>query len=78
MRNFYHILIGFIFGFAFSFADLSLLAKLAVGNGTVFLLGVLWERNQVYLTQNENTFDWWDIVRAEVGFLIGLIIFHYL
>jgi VanZ family protein len=77
-RNALHILICFIFGFAFSFADLSLWAKLAVGNVTVFILGVLWERNQVYLTQNENTFDWWDIVRNNAGFIIGLLVFHYL
>jgi len=78
MRNFYHILIGFIFGFLFSFADLSLLAKLTVGMTAVFLIAMGWEMNQVYLTQKDSTFDIWDIVRAEVGFVIGLILFHFI
>ena len=78
MRNALHIIIGFIFGFLFSFADLSLLAKLAVGMTAAFLIAMGWEMNQVYLTQRDSTFDVWDIVRAEIGFIIGLIIFHYL
>ena len=77
-RNALHVIIGFIFGFLFSFADLSLWAKLAVGNVTVFLLGVLWEINQVYESQNEKNFDWWDIVRNNAGFTIGLILFHFI
>jgi VanZ family protein len=75
MRNFYHILIGFIFGFVFSFADLTFLPKLALGMTAVFLIAMGWEMNQVYLTQSDSTFDIWDIVRAEIGFIIGLLIF---
>jgi hypothetical protein len=74
-RNALHIIIGFIFGFVFSFADLTFLPKLALGMTALFLLSFGWEMNQVYLTQNEKTFDIWDIVRAEVGFVIALIIF---
>jgi VanZ family protein len=75
MRNFYHILIGFIFGFLFCFANLTFLPKLALGMTAVFLIAMGWEMNQVYLTQRDSTFDIWDIVRAEIGFIIGLIIF---
>jgi VanZ family protein len=74
-RNALHVIIGFIFGFLFSFANLNFLPKLALGMTAVFLIAMGWEMNQVYLTQNEKTFDIWDIVRAEIGFIIGLIIF---
>ena len=76
MRNTLHILIGFIFGILFSFADLTFLPKLSMGIIVVLILGYIWEENQVYQTQNRDNFDWWDIVRAELGFLIGLLIFH--
>jgi VanZ family protein len=74
-RNALHVIIGFIFGFLFSFADLTFLPKLALGMTAVFLIAMGWEMNQVYLTQRDSTFDIWDIIRAKVGFVIALIIF---
>lgn len=74
MRNALHILIGFIFGILVSFANLNLLSQFIVGTITLFIIASGWEMNQVYLTQRDSTFDWWDIVRAEVGFVIALII----
>lgn len=75
-RNAIHVIVGLIIALLLSLASLNFFPKLSIGMITVFILGYGWEENQVYLTQNRDTFDWWDIVRAELGFLIGLLIFH--
>jgi VanZ family protein len=77
-RNVLHILVGLFFGFLFSFANLTFFPKLALGMTAVFIIATGWEMNQVYLTQRDSTFDIWDIVRAEVGFIIGLILFDFI
>jgi hypothetical protein len=74
-RNAIHVIVGLLIALLLSFASLNFFPKLSIGIITVFILGYIWEENQVYITQNRDNFDWWDIVRAEIGFIIGLIIF---